>query len=88
MSRVFQVHFFLRISAVLQLDIWPFIEWSSVTTSSLKLLYRMPRIFVAYEELLLSTAPCKSQADPMQALHTINFKFVYFFLIVIQIKPR
>lgn len=48
----------------------------------------MPRIFVAYEELLLSTSPCKSKAGPMQALHTINFKFVYFFLIVIQIKPR
>lgn len=88
MSRVFQVHFFLRISAVLQLDIWPFIEWSNVTTTSLKLLYRMPRIFVAYEELLLSTSPCKSQAGPMQTLHTINFKFVYFFLIVNQIKPR
>lgn len=88
MSRVFQVHFFLRISAVLQLDIWPFIEWSNVTTTSLKLLYRMPRIFVAYEELLLSTSPCKSQAGPMQALYTINFTFVYFFLIVIQIKPR
>lgn len=41
--------FFLRISAVLQLDIWPFIEWSNVTTTPLKLLYRMPRIFVAYE---------------------------------------
>lgn len=80
--------FFLRISAVLQLDIWPFIEWSNVTTTPLKLLYRMPRIFVSYEELLLSTSPCKSQEGPMQALHTINFKFVYFFLIGIQIKPR
>lgn len=88
MSRIFQVPFFLRISAVLQLDTWPFIEWSNVTTTPLKLLYRMPRIFVSYEELLLSTSPCKSQEGPMQALHTINFKFVYFFLIVIQIKPR
>lgn len=79
---------FFRISAVLQLDTWPFIEWSNVTTTPLKLLYRMPRIFVSYEELLLSTSPCKSQEGPMQALHTINFKFVYFFLIVIQIKPR
>lgn len=35
----------------------------------------------------LSTAPCKSQAGPMQALHTLNFKFVNFFSIVIQIKP-
>lgn len=88
MSRIFQVPFFLKISAVLQLDIWPFIEWSNVTTTPVKLLYRMPRIFVSYEELLLSTSPCKSQEGPMQALHTLDFKFGYFFLIVIQIKPR
>lgn len=37
--------------------------------------------------IYLSTAPCKSQAGPMQALHTLNFKFVNFFSIVIQIKP-
>lgn len=49
-----------------------------------------PSIFNFYDirnKYYLSTAPCKSQAGPMQALHTLNFKFVNFFSIVIQIKP-